>query len=101
MISLKKADLYCANQVPIKVYFHEEEIGDYYADIIVENLVIMELKAAEAIVEAHENQLVNYLKATDKEVGLLLNFGKKPELRRKLFENKFKKNLPTNLSKSV
>ena len=72
-----------------------------YADIIVENLVIIELKAAEAIVEAHENQLVNYLKATDKEVGLLLNFGKKPELRRKLFENKFKKNLPTNLSKSV
>ena len=101
VISLKKANLYCANQVPIKVYFHKEEIGDYYADIIVENLVIIELKAAEAIVEAHENQLVNYLKATDKEVGLLLNFGKKPELRRKLFENKFKKNLPPNLSKSV
>ena len=101
VISLKKADLYCANQVPIKVYFYGEEIGDYYADIIVENLVIIELKAAEAIVEAHENQLINYLKATDKEVGLLLNFGKKPELRRKLFENKFKKNLPANLLKSV
>ena len=63
MISLEKANLYCAIQVPIKVYFHEEEIGDYYADIIVENLVIMELKAAEAIIEAHENQLVKLFKS--------------------------------------
>ena len=67
------------------------QVGEYFADLIVNDLVIIELKAAEAIVEEHEYQLLNYLKATDKEVGLLLNFGKRPEIRRKVFTNENKK----------
>ncbi len=67
------------------------EVGDYCADIIGNELVILELKAAEGIAEAFENQLINYLRATNIEVGLLLNFGKKPEFRRKLFDNDRKK----------
>ena len=74
-------------QKKIKVYYKEIEVGEYIADIIVDDLVILELKAQEYLVEANEFQLINYLKATDFEVGLLLNFGKKPEFIRKVFEN--------------
>jgi GxxExxY protein len=81
----------CSKQVPITVYYEGIRVGDYYADIIVENDVIIELKAAEAIVEEHENQLINYLKATNIEVGLLLNFGKDPQFKRKIFSNERKK----------
>lgn len=70
-------------------------VGDYFADIIVENIVILELKAAEAIAEEHELQLINYLKATEIETGLLLNFGRKPEFKRKIFTNDRKKIRPT------
>jgi GxxExxY protein len=63
-------------------------VGIYYADIFVNNMVVIELKATESLCEAHELQLINYLKATDIEVGLLLNFGKKPEIKRKVFTNK-------------
>lgn len=63
-------------------------MGIYYADIFVNNMVVIELKATESLCEAHELQLINYLKATDIEVGLLLNFGKKPEIKRKVFTNK-------------
>jgi GxxExxY protein len=80
--------LYVEKQKQIKVYYEEKEVGEYYADIIAEKNVIVELKAAEALCEEHEFQLINYLKATDIEVGLLLNFGKKPEIRRKVFTNK-------------
>lgn len=66
-------------------------VGDYYADLLVKELVIVELKAVETICEEHEAQLLNYLKATDIEIGLLLNFGKKPEIKRKIFMNKNKK----------
>ncbi len=66
-------------------------VGDYYADIIVDGCVILELKAAEALCEEHEFQLINYLKATEIEIGLLLNFGKRPEFRRKIFTNDKKK----------
>ena len=69
------------------VYYYGNIIGDYCSDLTVENVVICELKAAECIVEEHEFQLINYLKATTIEVGLLLNFGKKPEIRRKIFDN--------------
>ena len=74
-------------QKRIKVYYKEIEVGDYYADIIVNDLVILELKAQEYMVEANEFQLINYLKATNCEVGLLLNFGKKPEFIRKIYQN--------------
>ncbi len=90
MIELKKLDLNCKNQVPIKVHYDDRIVGDYYADIIVNDLVIIELKAAKSLCEEHEIQLVNYLKATGIEVGLLLNFGKETEFRRKVFTNRYK-----------
>ena len=74
-------------QNQILVYYFGKDVGEYYADLVVDNLIILELKAHECLLEEHENQLINYLKATDKEVGLLLNFGKKPEIRRKIFDN--------------
>ena len=74
-------------QKQIKVYYRGVPVGDYYADLVVNELVILELKAADTIVEAFELQLLNYLRGTDKEVGLLLNFGKKPEFRRRVYEN--------------
>ena len=74
-------------QKKIKVYYKGIVVGEYIADIIVNDLVILELKAQEYLVEANEFQLINYLKAIDCEVGLLLNFGKKPEFIRKVFQN--------------
>jgi len=90
LIELKSEDLSVEDQPSIKVFYKDEEVGDFYADIIVDNKIILELKAAEQLVEEHECQLINYLKATDIEVGLLLNFGKKPEIRRKIFTNDLK-----------
>jgi GxxExxY protein len=79
------------SQYPVPVYYRELLVGDYSADIIVHGAVVLELKAVDYLVEEHELQLINYLKATDIEVGLLLNFGKKPEVRRKIFTNDRKK----------
>lgn len=90
LIELKNKGLVVTPNKKIKVYFKEENVGDYYADIIVNDTVVLELKAAEYIIDQFENQLLNYLKGTDCEVGLLLNFGKKPEFRRKIYENKRK-----------
>jgi GxxExxY protein len=87
MIELIKSGLAAEKQKPIKVFYEDQTVGEYFADIIVENYIILELKAAECIVEEHELQLINYLKATQIEVGLLLNFGKTPELKRKIFTN--------------
>lgn len=84
---LKKQGLECEKQKPIKVYYDEIQVGEYYADIIVNECIIIELKAAESLAEEHEFQLLNYLKATDIEVGLLLNFGKNPQFKRKIFTN--------------
>ncbi len=90
MIELRKMGLKCENQKPLKVYYYNDEIGSYFADIIVEEKVIVELKAAESLVIENEMQLVNYLKATDIEVGLLLNFGKKPEFKRRVLTAEYK-----------
>ncbi len=79
--------LNCRKQVPITVFYNGIAVGDYYADIIVEDKIILELKAAEVLVEEHELQLINYLKATNVEIGLLLNFGKEPQIRRKILTN--------------
>ena len=87
---LKNKGLDVVPQKKIKVYYKNIEVGDYYADLMINDTIILELKAAEYIVEEFENQLLNYLRGTDCEVGLLLNFGKKPEFRRKVFENKRK-----------
>ncbi|MCO5235759.1 MAG: GxxExxY protein [Chitinophagaceae bacterium] len=78
-------------QKRIMVHYKGHEVGEYYADLIVNDVVILELKATEYIVPEFEFQLINYLKATSIEVGLLLNFGKKPEFRRKVFDNDRKK----------
>ena len=91
MIALRKAGLKAEAQKKIDVHFQGEIVGEYFADIVVNDLVILELKAADALIEEHENQLINYLKATKMEVGLLLNFGSKPEMKRKLFTNDKKK----------
>jgi len=90
-IELMKMGIFVEQQKNIKVYYESEMVGDYFADLLINDLVIVELKAAENICEEHEAQLLNYLKATDVEVGLLLNFGKTPEVRRKIFMNKNKK----------
>ncbi|MEW6209343.1 MAG: GxxExxY protein [Acidobacteriota bacterium] len=87
LIELKNMGLAARHQQPIKVYYGEEIVGEYFADIVVEEVVILELKAADAICKEHEAQLLNYLKATEIEIGLLLNFGPKPEFRRKIFTN--------------
>ena len=85
-IELRKRGLEAWQQHPIKVRYDEEVVGDYFADLFVQGCIIVELKAAEALVDEHHAQLINYLKATEIEVGLLLNFGPKPEVKRKVFE---------------
>ncbi len=85
LLEFKEMGLLATSQVPVSVRYKNMNIGEYFADIIVEEKVIIELKAAERLVEAHRNQLLNYLKATGYEVGLLLNFGKKPEFKRVVF----------------
>ena len=76
---------------PIAVYYGKNVVGTFSADLVVESKVILELKAKEGLNSAHEAQLVNYLRATDIELGLLLNFGKKPEFKRKYFSNEKKR----------
>ena len=87
MFEFSKADIPAIYQSPIKVKYENEVIGEYFADILVDEKVIVEIKAVKQIAPEHKAQLLNYLKATDKEVGLLLNFGPKPEISRKVFDN--------------
>lgn len=76
-----------ARQQDIKVYYHNKVVGEYKADLIVNGLVLLELKSVDKLIDAHEAQLLNYLKATEIEVGLLLNFGREAEFRRKIYDN--------------
>jgi GxxExxY protein len=92
-IELRKQGLKVEKQKQIKVYYDSDMVGDYYADLIVDDKVIVELKAAEGLAEEHEHQLMNYLKATPIEVGMLLNFGIKPQFKRKIFTNDKKPHL--------
>ena len=87
MIELVKEGISAVAQSPIKVTYEGKIIGEYYADILVDDKVIVEIKAARNPVLEHEAQLLNYLKATNIEVGLLLNFGPKPEIKRKVYDN--------------
>lgn len=87
LIELRKMGCRVSQQKNIKVHYENEEVGDYYADLLVDDLVIVELKAIENLCKEHEFQLINYLKATKSEVGLLVNFGKKAEFKRKIFTN--------------
>ena len=92
--------LYVERQKGINVFFRGKIIGDFKADLIVNEKVIIELKAVRALDPAHEAQLINYLKATNIEVGLLLNFGRKPEFKRFVYDNK-RKNISDDQRRSV
>lgn len=87
MLAFKKENIPAVSQYAIKVFYEDEIVGEYFADILVDGKVIVEIKAARNLALENEAQLLNYLKATDKEVGLLLNFGPKPEIKRKVFDN--------------
>lgn len=91
-LALKQEDLEVEPQKRIDVWFRGNKVGEYYADLIVENLVIIEIKAVEYLLAEHEAQLLNYLRGTDIEVGLLMNFGKKAEFKRKVYNNNLKGN---------
>jgi GxxExxY protein len=97
-LELKQKGLILAIQQPISVYYHEIKVGDYFCDIIVENKVIVEVKATNSIFAEHEAQLFNYLKATEIEVGLLVNFGPVPQIKRKVFANNRKKFSTTKIT---
>jgi GxxExxY protein len=86
-VELKKRGFTVQQQLPITVHYEDEDVGEYFADLVVNNTIIIELKATAQICHEHEAQLLNYLKATDMEVGLLLNFGTKPQHKRKVFTN--------------
>jgi GxxExxY protein len=90
-IELRKMGFEVKLQYPIKVFYESEVIGEYYADIVINDIIVIELKASSSLLEEHECQLINYLKATEIELGLLMNFGKEAEYKRKVFMNKYKK----------
>jgi GxxExxY protein len=89
LIELRSMGIECGSEIPIKVYYENQLVGSYCADILVEGIVIVELKAIERLVPEHEVQLVNYLKATETEVGLLLNFGPKPQQIRRVLTKEY------------
>lgn len=86
-LELKSQGFEVDAQKPIKVYYNSEIVGDFFADLIINDLVILELKACEMLVKVHSAQTLNYLKATNIEIALLLNFGEKPEIKRFIFTN--------------
>lgn len=87
---LRRLGLKVVQQAPIRVYYAGELVGEYFADLLIADVVLVELKAVHALAESHEAQLLNYLKGTLYEVGLLLNFGPKPQMKRKAFDNERK-----------
>jgi len=89
-IALQDLGLKVQQQAKITVYFQNQVVGDYCADLLVEDAVIVELKATSRITDDHSAQLLNYLRATPYEVGLLLNFGPKPDFVRRVFTNERK-----------
>lgn len=88
VVELNKAGLDVKQQESITVYYEGKVVGDYVSDIIIEDKVIVEVKAIKKLDKVHEAQLINYLKATNKEVGLLINFGKEIEFKRRIFTQK-------------
>ena len=84
-IQLEEGGVNCAIEVPLQVLYHKKIVGDYFADIIVDNKIIVEVKAVSKLEPVHEVQLVNYLKATGLNVGLLINFGQSVEVKRRIF----------------
>lgn len=95
VVALREKGLQVEQQVEIPVWFRSQKIGTFYADLLVEGVVIVELKAVRSIDPSHEAQLLHYLRATEIELGLLLNFGVKPEIKRKIYDNPRKKSVPS------
>ena len=87
MKEFKGEDIPAVSQYAIKVIYEDEIVGEYFSDILVDNKVIVEIRAARSLAIENDAQLLNYLKATEIEVGLLLNFGPKPDFKRKVFDN--------------
>ena len=87
VLALQSVGLNIRSPIEIPVWFRGTRVGRFEADILVENCVLLELKAARALDSSHQAQLLNYLRATDIEVGLLLNFGERPEFKRVIFDN--------------
>jgi GxxExxY protein len=100
VIALLEAGLEVENQVPVPVWFRQHKVGEFRADVLVENVVMLELKSARVLEASHEAQLLHYLKSTEVEIGLLLNFGVRPQFRRLLFDNE-RKQVRENPCKSV
>jgi GxxExxY protein len=90
VLALESVGLNVCSRVVIPVWFRGSQVGHFEADILVEGCVLLELKAARMLESSHRAQLLNYLRATDIEVGLLLNFGEKPEFKRLIFDNRKK-----------
>ena len=91
LIELRKNGYKIDSEKKVNVYYKNEVVGEYIPDVIINEAVIVELKCVEYLTDIHENQLLNYLKATDCEVGLILNFGNDPQFIRKIFTNDLKK----------
>jgi GxxExxY protein len=91
VIALHEAGLTATRQIALPVWFRGHKVGEFRADLLVENSVLLELKSARSLEPAHEAQLLHYLKSTEVEVGMLLNFGARPQFRRLLFDNERKK----------
>ena len=87
VLALETTGLKVCSQVGIPVWFREQQVGNFVADLLVESCVLLELKAARSLDSSHYAQLRNYLRATEIEVGLLLNFGERPEFKRVIFDN--------------
>lgn len=100
VVALRQSSLSAVREVPVPVWFRGQKVGQYFADMLVNNTVLLELKAARSLEAAHEAQLLDYLRASEIEVGLLLNFGVRPQFRRLLFDNGRKK-IRENPCKSV
>ena len=100
VVALKEHRIEVQQQVPVPVWFHEQTIGSYDADLVVNRVVLLELKACKALDSSHEAQLLHYLRSTGIEVGLLLNFGPRPQVRRFAFANERKK-ISVHLRKSA
>ena len=87
VLALKEKGLNVRSRVAIPVWFRGQQVGQFEADVLVENCVLLELKAARMLDSSHRAQLMNYLRATEIEVGLLLNFGERPEFKRVILDN--------------
>lgn len=101
LIELRRNGLSVCSEQPISVQYRGTVVGEFFADIVVNDCVVIELKAVRELIDEHRAQLLNYLKSSRYEVGMLLNFGKEPQYERKAYENKSKGGLTWTSDKGV